>query len=81
LTALLGKEHCDEHHSQTHAPHNTGWSGEMKKIQVIRIAATTIVDFVFCKLQKLRERFDRTLSACADLAVGGNTVDVMIYQP
>lgn len=45
--------------SQTHVPHNTGWSAEMKKDQVIRITATTTVDFVFFKLQNLRERFDQ----------------------
>ncbi|HSK30439.1 MAG TPA: DUF1989 domain-containing protein, partial [Candidatus Limnocylindria bacterium] len=45
--------------SQTHVPHNTGWSAEMKKDQVIRISATTTVDFVFFKLQNLRERFDQ----------------------
>ena len=33
--------------SQAHVPYNTGWSGEMKKGQVIRITATTTVDFVF----------------------------------
>jgi uncharacterized protein YcgI (DUF1989 family) len=45
--------------SQTHVPHNTGWSAEMNKDQVIRISATTTVDFVFFKLQNLRERFDQ----------------------
>ena len=44
---------------QAHVAHNTGWSGEMKKGQIIRITATTTVDFVFFKLQNLRERFDQ----------------------
>ena len=44
---------------QAHVPHNTGWSGEMKHGQVIRITATTTVDFVFFRLQNLRERFDQ----------------------
>jgi uncharacterized protein YcgI (DUF1989 family) len=44
---------------EAHVPHNTGWSGEMKKGQVIRITATTTVDFVCFKLQNLRERFDQ----------------------
>jgi len=44
---------------EAHVPHNSGWSAEMKKGQIIRIAATTTVDFVFFKLQNLRERFDQ----------------------
>jgi uncharacterized protein len=45
--------------SQTHVPYNTGWAGELKKGQVIRITATTTVDFVCMKRQNLRERFDQ----------------------
>jgi hypothetical protein len=48
---------------QSHVPYNTGWSGEMKKGQVIRIRATTTVDFVFFKLQNLRERFDQATAS------------------
>jgi uncharacterized protein YcgI (DUF1989 family) len=44
---------------QAHVAHNTGWSAEMNQGQVIRITATTTVDFVFFKLQNLRERFDQ----------------------
>jgi len=44
---------------EVHVPHNTGWSAEMKQGQIIRITATTTVDFVFFKLQNLRERFDQ----------------------
>ena len=44
---------------EAHVPHNTGWSAEMKQGQVIRISATTTVDFVFFKRQNLRERFDQ----------------------
>ena len=43
--------------SDTHVSYNTGWAGEMKKGQVIRITATTTVDFVFFRLQNLLERF------------------------
>jgi uncharacterized protein len=39
--------------------HNTGWSAAMKQSQIIRIIATTTVDFVFFNLQNLRERFDQ----------------------
>jgi hypothetical protein len=45
--------------AEAHVPHNTGWSAEMKQGQIIRITATTTVDFVFFKLQNLRERFDQ----------------------
>jgi hypothetical protein len=48
---------------QAHVPYNTGWSAEMKKGQVIRITATTTVDFVFFKLDCLRERFDQARRA------------------
>ncbi len=44
---------------EVHVPHNTGWSAEIKKGQIIRITATTTVDFVFFKLENLRERFDQ----------------------
>jgi hypothetical protein len=44
---------------EVHVPHNTGWSAEMKQGKIIRITATTTVDFVFFKLQNLRERFDQ----------------------
>lgn len=45
----------------------------MKKGQVIRITATTTVDFVFFKLQNLRERFTGHVR-------GGKPVDVLIYE-
>ena len=44
---------------QAHVPHNTGWSAEVKSGQVIRIIATTTVDFVFFRQQNLHERFDQ----------------------
>jgi uncharacterized protein len=44
---------------QQHVPYNTGWAGELKKGQVIRITATTTVDFVCFRLENLRERFDQ----------------------
>ena len=44
---------------EQHVPYNTGWAGELKKGQVIRITATTTVDFVCMKLQNLLERFDQ----------------------
>jgi uncharacterized protein YcgI (DUF1989 family) len=55
--------------SQAHVPHNTGWSGELKQGQVIRISATTTVDFVFFKLQNLRERFDQARTKVYNMAL------------
>ena len=40
-------------------PYNTGWAGEIKKGQLLRIAATTTVDFVCFRLENLKERFDQ----------------------
>jgi len=40
-------------------PYNTGWAGELKKGQIIRISGTTTVDFVAFDLHNLRERFDQ----------------------
>lgn len=48
--------------SDHHVPYNTGWSGELKAGQIIRISATTTVDFVCFRLQNLRERFDQARS-------------------
>ena len=47
---------------EQHLPYNTGWAGELKKGQVIRIAATTTVDFVCLRLENLQERFDQARS-------------------
>ncbi|OGQ80035.1 MAG: hypothetical protein A3F90_05935 [Deltaproteobacteria bacterium RIFCSPLOWO2_12_FULL_60_19] len=44
---------------EKHLPYNTGWAGEMKQGQLLRIAATTTVDFVCFRLQNLKERFDQ----------------------
>ena len=44
---------------EAHVPYNAGWSDEMKAGQIIRITATTTLDFVFFRLQNLRERFDQ----------------------
>lgn len=44
---------------EKHLPYNTGWAGEVKRGQVLRIAATTTVDFVCFRLANLKERFDQ----------------------
>jgi len=44
---------------EQHVPHNTGWAGELRQGQVIRILATTTVDFVCLRRDNLKERFDQ----------------------
>ena len=44
---------------EKHLPYNTGWAGEIRQGQLLRIAATTTVDFVCFRLQNLKERFDQ----------------------
>jgi len=44
---------------EQHLPFNTGWAGEIKKGQVLRIIAITTVDFVCFKRENLKERFDQ----------------------
>jgi uncharacterized protein len=44
---------------EQHLPYNTGWAGEIKKDQVLRISATTTVDFVCFRQENLKERFDQ----------------------
>jgi len=44
---------------EQHVPHNTGWAGELRTGQVIRILATTTVDFVCLRRDNLKERFDQ----------------------
>jgi uncharacterized protein YcgI (DUF1989 family) len=44
---------------EKHLPYNTGWAGEIKGGCVLRITATTTVDFVCFRLANLKERFDQ----------------------
>jgi uncharacterized protein YcgI (DUF1989 family) len=44
---------------EQHLPYNTGWAGDIKKGQVVRITATTTVDFVCFRRENLKERFDQ----------------------
>jgi len=63
---------------EAHVPHNTGWAGEMKKGQVIRIGATTTVDLVFFKLQNLRERFDQARTKVYNMKLFVTTGDKLM---
>lgn len=42
-----------------HIPYNTGWAGDLKKGQIIRIIAMSTVDFLVLDRHNLRERFDQ----------------------
>ena len=44
---------------EAHVSYNSGWAGELKNGQVIRIVATTTVDLVCMRLDNLKERFDQ----------------------
>ena len=44
---------------EAHVPYNSGWAGDLKNGQVIRIIATTTVDFVCMRRENLKERFDQ----------------------
>jgi uncharacterized protein YcgI (DUF1989 family) len=50
----------------------------MHKGQVIRIAATTTVDFVFFKLQNLRERFDQARTKVYNMKLFVSTGDKLM---
>ena len=39
---------------EAHVPYNSGWAGELKNGQVIRILATTTVDFVCMRRDNLK---------------------------
>jgi uncharacterized protein YcgI (DUF1989 family) len=45
--------------TERHLPYNTGWAGDLKKGQTIRILATTTVDFVCFRRENIKERFDQ----------------------
>jgi uncharacterized protein YcgI (DUF1989 family) len=64
--------------SQQHVPYNTGWAGEIKKGQVIRITATTTVDFVCFRLENLRERFDQARTKVYNMKLFISTGDKMM---
>lgn len=63
---------------EIHVAHNTGWSGEMKKGQVIRILATTTVDFVAFRLQNLKERFDQARTKVYNMKIFISTGDKLM---
>ncbi len=64
--------------SETHVPYNTGWAGELKKGQIIRIRATTTVDLVCFRLENLRERFDQARTKVYNMKLFISTGDKLM---
>lgn len=60
--------------------HNTGWAAELKKGQIIRITATTTVDFVALSLQNLRERFDQARTKVYNMKIFISTGDKLMSR-
>src|SRR2546427_13278830 len=62
--------------NEVHVPHNTGWAGELKQDKVIRISATTTVDFVCLRRQNLRARLRQARTKVYNMKIfrttGGN---------
>jgi uncharacterized protein YcgI (DUF1989 family) len=63
---------------EVHVPHNTGWTGELKTGHVIRISATTTVDFVCFRLQNSRERFDQARTKVYNMKLFISTGDKLM---
>ena len=51
------------------APPNTGWAGHMKKGQVLRLTAQTIIDFVAFNSNDMAERFDQARTRVYNLNI------------
>ena len=63
---------------EAHVPHNTGWVGDLKKGQVIRIIATTTVDFVCMRRENLKERFDQARTKVYNMKIFLTTGDKLM---
>jgi len=61
-------------------PYNTGWSAELKKGQVVRIAATTTVDLVAFDQHNLRERFDQARTKVYNMKIFISTGDKLMSK-
>ncbi len=51
------------------APPNTGWAGHMKRGQVLRLTAMTIIDIVACNTNDMAERFDQARTRVYNLNI------------
>src|SRR5919197_6004165 len=61
-------------------PYNTGWAAEMKKDQIIRVIATTTVDFVAFDSHNLRERFDQARTKVYNMKIFISTGDKLVSK-
>lgn len=59
-------------------PYNTGWAGELRKGQLVRITATTTVDFVCFNRHNLRERFDQARTKVYNMKIFISTGDKLM---
>jgi uncharacterized protein YcgI (DUF1989 family) len=59
---------------------NTGWGGELRQRQVIRITATTTVDFVCFDRHNLRERFDQARTKVYNKTIFISTGDKLMSK-
>ena len=59
-------------------PYNTGWAADLKKGQVLRITATTTVDFVCFRRENLKERFDQARTKVYNMKIFITTGDKLM---
>ena len=63
---------------EAHVPYNSGWAGDLKNGQVIRIIATTTVDFVCMRQENLKERFDQARTKVYNMKIFITTGDKLM---
>lgn len=61
-------------------PANTGWGHSMKKGQILRIKAKTIVDFACINLHNLNERFDQARTKVYNMKIWISTGDQLFSK-
>src|SRR5688500_9152096 len=78
LTIAVRKDIGMNKLKEAHVPYNTGWAGDLKKGQVIRITATTTVDFVCMRRENLKERFDQARTKVYNMKIFLTTGDKLM---
>lgn len=59
-------------------PYNTGWAADLMKGQILRITATTTVDFVCFRRENLKERFDQARTKVYNMKIFITTGDKLM---
>jgi len=59
-------------------PYNSGWAADLMKGQVLRISATTTVDFVCFRRENLKERFDQARTKVYNMKIFITTGDKLM---